>query len=496
MVFNTANLLVVVYVALGSTSCAYSLAVLGGIIGQPSFYTSLNLAPEGEPGYDRTAQLLGAFNGIQSAGACVGTVYNSWSANALSRKRTIQIGAVVTIVAAALCGASVNVGMFIFARFVSGLGLGILGTCIPIYQSEIAPPELRGLMVSMHGVMFGVGYTLSAWLNFGLFFLTQNGSTSSFPWRFPMVFQCVPALLMLVGSPWLPFSPRWLMSKGRYEEAKDVLKRLHTKKGGNGDDVAMREFQQIKEQLEVDRQVQESAPRWQLIRTAPNRKRALIAGSMMWFNMFTGVLILSNYGLVLFKNLGLDGWWPLFLLGIWVTVSIPANIITALIVDKVGRRPILLVGASGILVSLICECALQAKYSNSTNRSGQIAACFFIYLFIAFWGVCIDATQYLYMSEIFPTRIRPQGAGFAMWNQQAATIVVLVAGPIALERIGWKFFLVLIIPTAIYIPVIYFFFPETKQRSLEDISAQFGEVVAVEFSETKAAVEHHENATP
>jgi MFS family permease len=188
MVSNTANLLVVIYVALGSTSCAYSIAVLGGVIGQPSFYTSLGLAPEGSPGYDRTAQLLGAFNGVQSAGACVGTVYNAWSANALSRKRTIQIGAVVTVISAALCAVSVNVGMFIFARFVSGLGLGIIGTCIPMYQSEIAPPELRGLMVSMHGVMFGVRYSLSAWLNFGIYFMTQNGSTSTFPWRFPMAF--------------------------------------------------------------------------------------------------------------------------------------------------------------------------------------------------------------------------------------------------------------------------------------------------------------------
>jgi MFS family permease len=171
-----------------------------------------------------------------------------------------------------------------------------------------------------------------------------------------------------------------------------------------------------------------------------------------------------NYGLVLFKNLGLGEWRPLVLLGIWLTVSIPANITTALIVDKVGRRPVFLVGASGILVSLICECILQALYVDSSNKSGQIAACFFIYLFILFWGVCIDATQYLYLGEIFPTRIRPQGAGFAIWNQQAATIVVLVAGPIALERIAWKFFLVLIIPTALYIPVIYF--SSRRQRSV------------------------------
>jgi hypothetical protein len=82
---------VVIYVALGSTACSYGLAILGSTIGQPSWYKSLNLAPAGTPGYGRTANLIGAFNGVSSAGACIGAIYNSWSADALSRKHTIQV---------------------------------------------------------------------------------------------------------------------------------------------------------------------------------------------------------------------------------------------------------------------------------------------------------------------------------------------------------------------------------------------------------------------
>ena len=207
------------------------------------------------------------------------------------------------------------------------------------------------------------------------------------------------------------------------------------------------------------------------------------------------MLILSNYGLIVFKNLGLTEWKPLLLLSIWVTISIPANIATALLVDRVGRRVALLTGSSGILVSLTCLCALLASQSGSDDRPIQIAACFFVYLFIIFWGVCIDATQYLYMSEIFPTRIRAQGASFAMWNQYAATIIILVAGPIALERIAWRFFLVLIIPTALYVVVIYFYFPETKLRSLEDLNAQFGDSIGgdCEDGDSKTAGSHLED---
>jgi len=126
---NAFNLFVVIYVALGSTACSYGLAILGSTIGQPSFYTSLGLVPQGEPGYARTASLIGAFNGVSSAGACLGAIYNSWSADALSRKHTIQVGAIILSIGAALCAGSVNAGMFIFARLFAGVGIGILVTC-------------------------------------------------------------------------------------------------------------------------------------------------------------------------------------------------------------------------------------------------------------------------------------------------------------------------------------------------------------------------------
>ena len=125
---NAFNLFVVIYVALGSTACSYGLAILGSTVGQASFYTSMKLAPPGEPGYDRTATLIGAFNGVSSAGACFGAIYNSWSADALSRKHTIQIGAVILSIGAALCAGSVNAGMFLFARLFAGFGIGILVT--------------------------------------------------------------------------------------------------------------------------------------------------------------------------------------------------------------------------------------------------------------------------------------------------------------------------------------------------------------------------------
>ncbi|KAK1657897.1 arabinose-proton symporter [Colletotrichum godetiae] len=476
---NVFNLWAVVFVAIGSIGCSYGLAIMGSIIGQPSFYVFLNLAPPGTPGYAKTSALIGAFNGkfapLSSAGAVLGAVFSAWSADRFSRKHSMQLGAVIVSIGAGLCAGSTNTTMFLIARFIAGFGLGMLFSIIPMYQSEISTPETRGFMVS--------------WISLGVYFITASGSTSSFPWRFPMAFQAAPVLVLLAGSSMLPYSPRWLMRKGRFEEAHAVLKRLHASNDEASISRVAKEFHQIRRQVEQDQENQSGVVWYELLRTAPNRKRTIIAMVLMWGGQLTGTLVLSNSGVLLFISLGLDGYMPLLLLGIWVTVDFLGNIITALCLDRFGRRKFLLVGISGILVSLICEWALQAKYLGTDNITGLNAAVFFIYLFIAFYGCCIDATQFVYLTEIFPNHIRSQGSAFGIVNSALASLIMLMVAPIALEKITWRFFLVLIVPTACYLLIVYFFFPETSKKSLEDISEAFGEKVAVHYSHATQAEE-------
>ncbi|MCJ1371043.1 hypothetical protein MMC20_002258 [Loxospora ochrophaea] len=172
---------------------------------------------------------------------------------------------------------------------------------------------------------------------------------------------------------------------------------------------------------------------------------------------------------------------PLMLSALWVTASFPGNVFTALFVDKLGRRIFLLTGLGSIVVTNIFEIAMQAQYLGTSNTAGQKAAIFFIFLFILCWSSCLDATQYLYLSEIFPTHIRSQGVAVGMVGLYLATIILLVAGPIALDVITWKFYLILIICPAIHWLNVFFFYPETAQRSLEDINAAFGDQVAVHY---------------
>jgi hypothetical protein len=142
-------------------------------------------------------------------------------------------------------------------------------------------------MVSIHGVMFAVGYSISAWIGFGCYFISASGSTSSFPWRFPLAFQAVPTLLLLAGSPWLPFSPRWLLQQGREEEARKVIIRLHRTADDPNNITAEKELFQMKKQLELDRQIRAKTSKFELFKTAANRRRALIASALMFGNQFT-----------------------------------------------------------------------------------------------------------------------------------------------------------------------------------------------------------------
>lgn len=149
--------------------------------------------------------------------------------------------------------------------------------------------------VSMHGVMFASGYSLSAWIGFGCYFMSAAGNPSSFARRFPLAFQAAPAIILLALAPWLPFSPRWLLAAGSPDEALSVIKRLHHTKGDAHSTVAGREFYQMKKQLELDHQVRDatdSGP-FAIFKTKPNRRRAYVGFILVSMNQLTGVLHVS-----------------------------------------------------------------------------------------------------------------------------------------------------------------------------------------------------------
>jgi MFS family permease len=184
---------------------------------------------------------------------------------------------------------------------------------------------------------------------------------------------------------------------------------------------------------------------------------------------------MTNYGVLIYASLGLKGFVPLLLNACWTSFTLIGNTWTALYIDKFGRRTFLLIGSTGCIVSVIFLCALTAKYLGTENVAGLRAGVFFIFFYIVWWCFFVDATQYVYLAEIFPNHLRSQGVALGLSAFYLASEVTLVGAPVALNAIGWKFYLVLIIPSLFYVACIYFLFPETKGRTLEEIGALFGD---------------------
>ncbi|KAL1894049.1 hypothetical protein Sste5346_006191 [Sporothrix stenoceras] len=192
------NLALVLALCLGSLTYGYTFSITSTTLGQPGWYSYFHLSSDStDPGYTSTKRIEGAMNGLFCAGGFFGCIFVAWSCNALGRKRTLYVASPLAILGGAIQGGAVNIAMFLVGRFIGGLAVGILVVLIPIFQAETAPPAARGFLVSQHGVVLVVGYSLAAWTGFACFF----SKNLNFQWRYPLAQQCLWPLGLLVLTP-------------------------------------------------------------------------------------------------------------------------------------------------------------------------------------------------------------------------------------------------------------------------------------------------------
>ncbi|KAF1816930.1 MFS transporter [Eremomyces bilateralis CBS 781.70] len=475
---NRYNFLCLLYVTCGSIFYGYDSGCTTSILGYPAFIEY----------YKLDSILIGAFGSAYYGGAVLGMASNWFLPDRIGRLRSIQIACVLGIIGISMQTGASSFAVFCTGRIIGGYASGVIFSLCPTYASEISPPEWRGRVGGIFSIMVNASYMVTEWIGLGLSFVHGDSA-----WRLLLGLQLVPSVGMLVGSFWMPFSPRWLALKGRYEECCDVLKKMHG--SGHDDDFYLQEYHQVRAQIEFEKE--EKLGLRTIIRRPSYRKRIYLVVALGFFMMMSGIIAIQNYQVIMYNNLGMTNTMALTLTAVWGTVGTFSAVMTTFFFDKLGRKPVIYISYGLQITGCLLVVTLWARYeaghsSNAAMGKGVIGV---MYLVCLGYSGPMNAFIATYPAEIMPTCIRSAGVATAYVVMHCIMIVIVQITPLALEVISWRFFLIFLIANAIFVVILYLFYPETKGKTLEEMSALFGDEVAETLEEAGMHVKDEKQQT-
>ncbi|KAI7519506.1 general substrate transporter, partial [Hortaea werneckii] len=368
---------------------------------------------------------------------------------------------------------------FIIGRTVTGVGNGINTSTIPTYQAECSKSANRGLLICIEGGTIAIGTMIAYWIDYG-----ASYGPPGLTWRFPIAFQIVFGIFIIVGMLFLPESPRWLLTKDRHEEATTVLAALRG---------LPREDEEIKTQsgiivdsIRVAGAVGGNTPYRSLLEGGKTQhfRRVLLGTSSQFFQQIGGCNAVIYYFPLLFENsIGVSHNLALLLGGVNMIIYSIFATTSWFLVEKVGRRKLFLAGSIGQCCSMILVFACLIP--GGTGPAKGAAVGFFTY--IAFFGATWLPLPWLYPAEINPIKTRAKANAVStcsnwLWN---FTVVMFTPPFTSASTFGCYLFFAII--NALFIPTIYFFYPETAGRSLEEIDLIFAKGYLENMSYVRAS---------
>ncbi|KAK5236694.1 hypothetical protein LTR47_002646, partial [Exophiala xenobiotica] len=428
--------------------------------------------------HDLQGALLGAVISSYAGGAAVGCIIAGWGADWLGRRRTIHVGSLVALIGTAIQTGSVTVGMFICGRIIAGIAIGMLYSAIPTYMSELAPPSTRGWIVGFHAISLSIGYFVSSAVGAGTYWIKHSDAQ----WRVPLALQMPPAVILIVGLFWLPFSPRWLLEQGRDAEAYDTVKKLHY--DGVDEHFFRAEFHQMKEQIAYEKA--NCITDWKTFVTVPHiRKRLVVALFIQCGVQLTGVNCINYYQTAIYKSLGQSSYNQILITlgyGIWGAWSTG---VCAFYIDRWGRVKTIMASSAGLTVVFTCITILFAKGVNPPydNPGAKKAVVAFIFIFCGVYATGFNGTWPAYSTEVFSQAMRARGTSIGAFASFVVQLVLIQITPVAFQNIGYRFYILFAVFNAAMCVIAWLWMPETKGLTLEEINALFGEVVVVSMQD-------------
>jgi len=403
-------------------------------------------------------------------GCAVGAFGAGRLADSLGRRPTMLLNAILFLVTALATGAANSAGFFIAVRIAAGVAIGGASVLAPMYIAEVAPAHMRGRLASLQQMAIVVGL-FSAFLSNAILARVAGGASDIFwfgmpTWRWMFWMEAVPAVAFLLGSMTIPESPRYLVFVGKHERARKVFARI----GGDGD----RLVRQVEQTLEAERR-----PRLSDLIIPGTRRIApvlWVGMGLAAFQQFVGINIIFYFGEILWKAAGASEQWALRINVLTGLVNILATIPAIMLIDRIGRKPLLLVGSVGMTLTLGAMAAVFATASAGTDGkpvlshmaavAGLTAANLYIVAFAVSWG----PVMWVLLGEMFPNEIRGAALAISGATNWAANFAVTVTFLPLLKEVGlsgaYAFYAV---AAAISLPFVWLSVCETKGKTLEQM---------------------------
>ncbi|KAL5501119.1 hypothetical protein ACEPAH_9506 [Sanghuangporus vaninii] len=401
---------------------------------------------------------------VYELGCLVGALSNLWVGDKLGRRRTIMVGGSIMIIGAALQTASMSYAMLVVARIITGIGNGLNTSTVPSWHAELSSAERRGALIMLEGSLITFGIMISYWIDIAFFWF----KTSSASWRVPISFQILLALLMIIGVCFLPESPRWLMRKGKHTQALSVISALEDKPISNTN--VQRTYIGIHEAVKMEDQFASRGLSEVFTggRSQNFRRMSLGVLSQM-FQQISGCNLIIYYATLLFERLGMNEVTSRIVAACNGTEMFLASLVAIFVVERVGRRKLMIFGAAGMGSSMVLLAILGAI----DNSTAQIVSAVFLFVYNTFFAIGWLGMSWLYSAEIVNLSVRAQANALSTASNWTFNFMVVMITSPAFANIKWGTYIIFAAFNACIVPICYFFFPETAGRSLEDMDVVF-----------------------
>jgi sugar porter (SP) family MFS transporter len=430
--------------------------------------------------------ILGALANGYTFGGFLSMPIAPWFTDRYGRKIPIATGAGIIIIGAIIQTCAQDYAMFMVGRIIIGFGSGLCTVASPTLISEVAYPPHRHLMTACYNTLWYLGAIVAAWATYGTYWMTNT----NWSWRIPSLLQGLFPLIQILTIYFTPESPRFLIYKDRLEEAQEILIKWHAN-GDRNSPLVEYELAEISAALQLEKTIH-MASYGDFLKTRANKHRLFIVIMLPTMMQLSGNGLVSYFLNKVLDTIGITSQSEqLVINGCLMIYNWVCAIGLACLVEKVGRRPMFLTCFSGMLVTYIIWTALSARFQDTgfSNHglSQGVLAMIFLYYFC--YGIGLNGVPILYFTEILPYHLRAKGMTITGFTTNLVLIYNGFVNPIALEAISWKYYIVYCCIIVVELVIAYFAFPETKGRTLENVSEVFGDDAAHE----KQQVQHLED---